>query len=137
VLLDTVAFIYFLEGHSEHGLTAEAVLRRIEKGEIAGLMATLVLAELLVPVYRAGQTRRARDVASRLMGFHNLEVISLSPQISIRAAKLRADHGLRTPDAIHAATALAGSAHGILTNDRDLLRLETEGLHVWTFEPFT
>ncbi len=134
VLLDTVTLVYFLEQHPAHGQAAEAVLRRIEEGEITGLMATLVFAELLVPVYREGETRRARLVASRLTEFRNLEVVVLSPEISMEAARLRAEHGLRTPDAIHGATALDGEADGILTNDRDLVRLEAEGLQVWTFE---
>ncbi len=135
VLLDTVTLVYFLERHPDHGQAAEAMLRRIEEGEIAGLMATLVLAELLVPIYRAGETRRARLVANRLTEFRNLEVVALSPDIGMEAARLRAEHRLRTPHAIHGATALGGGADGILSNDRDLMRLEAEGLQVWTFEP--
>jgi len=136
VLLDTVALIYFLERHPEHGPAAETVLRRIEQGQLAGLISTLVLAELLVPLYRAGETSRARQVARRLREFRNLETLALSPEIGMEAARLRAQHGLRTPDAIHGATALAGGADGILTNDRGLTCLESDGLRVWSFESF-
>jgi len=54
----------------------------------------------------------------------------------MEAARLRAQHGLRTPDAIHGATAVVGGAKGILSNDKALACLESEGLQVWTFESF-
>ncbi len=59
-------------------------------------------------------------------------MLALSAEMGMEAARLRAQHGLRTPDAIHAATALAGQADGILTNDRALTCLEAEGLQVGT-----
>jgi len=43
----------------------------------------------------------------------------------------RVAHGLRTPDAIHAAMALVSEADGMLTDDRRLRRLESEGIEVW------
>ena len=59
VALDTVALVYFLEHHPVHHDTARGVLLRIEKGDLAGVLSSLVFAELLVPAYRAGDARRA------------------------------------------------------------------------------
>jgi len=42
-----------------------------------------------------------------------------------RAAQIRADHNLRTPDAIHAATALAAGVTGFITNDPVFRRIES------------
>ncbi len=134
VLLDTVTLIYFLERNARYAGRAEAVFRRIEAGRLQGVIANLVFSELLAPLYRRGDTRAAAGLANRLLHFKNLEVVALTTGISMEAARLRADHGLRTPDAIHAATAISAQASGILTNDKRLKALSREGLRVWLFD---
>ena len=134
VLLDTVALIYFLEAHERHGALAESILRRIERGKLRGVISSLVFAELLVPLYRAGDDKAAAGLLSRLCAFANLTVCELDAKTSAMAAKLRAEHGLRAPDAIHAATALMTEADGILTNDRELRRLDATDLAIWLFD---
>lgn len=54
VLLDTVALIYFLEANERYSKMAEKIFGRIESGELQGVLANLVFAELLVPLYRSG-----------------------------------------------------------------------------------
>jgi len=134
ILLDTVALIYFLEPNGQYSEKAEAIFTRIESGELQGLMANLVFAELLVPLYRSGNPQAAVGLSKRLINFRNMEVITLTTEISMEAARLRADHGLRTPDAIHGATAIITQATGILTNDKRLKALTKEGLSVWLFD---
>ena len=46
--------------------------------------------------------------------------------MAAQAAALRARHGLRTPDAIHCATAIHAGCDAFLTNDAKLLRLAPE-----------
>jgi predicted nucleic acid-binding protein len=134
VLLDTVALIYFLEVNAHYSNKAEAIFGRIESGELQGVMANLVFAELLVPLYRSGDPQAAVGLSNQLLNFRNLEVITLTTKISMEAARLRADHGLRTPDAIHGATAIITEASGILTNDKRLKALTQEGLSIWLFD---
>ena len=134
VLLDTVALIYFLEENQRYSKKAEKIFGRIESGELQGVMANLVFAELLVPLYRSGDPQAAAGLSNRLTNFQNLEVITLTTEISREAARLRADYGLRTPDAIHGATAIINQATGILTNDKRLKALTQEGLSIWLFD---
>ena len=134
VLLDTVALIYFLEENVRYSKKAEKIFGRIESGELQGVMANLVFAELLVPLYRSGDPQAAVGLSNRLINFRNLEIITLTTEISREAARLRADHGLRTPDAIHGATAIITQASGILTNDKRLKVLTQEGLSIWLFD---
>ena len=134
VLLDTVALIYFLEENQRYSKKAEKIFGRIESGELQGVMANLVFAELLVPLYRSGDPQAAVGLSNRLINFRNLEVITLTTEISREAARLRADYGLRTPDAIHGATAIITQASGILTNDKQLKVLTREGLSIWLFD---
>ena len=134
VLLDTVALIYFLEENERYSKSAEKIFSRIESGQLQGVMASLVFAELLVPLYRSGDPQAATGLSNRLRNFRNLEVIPLTTEISMGAARLRADYGLRTPDAIHAATAISTQSNGILTNDKRLKVISPEGLSIWLFD---
>jgi len=134
VLLDTVTLIYFLEENERYTKKAEKILGRIESGQLQGVISSLVFAELLVPVYRSGDSNAATALSRQLINFQNLKVITLSTEISMEAARLRAGLGLRTPDAIHAATAIISQASGILTNDKRLKILSREGLRVWLFD---
>ena len=134
VLLDTVVLIYFLEHEGLHQQQAAQVLNQIEQGANKGVVSSLILTELLVPLYRAGDAAQARKLANLLRNFHNLEMVSVNDNIAMEAARLRAVHGLRTPDAIHAATALVYEADGIVSNDRQSSRVEREGISVWLFD---
>ncbi|MGB8665736.1 MAG: type II toxin-antitoxin system VapC family toxin, partial [Serratia inhibens] len=122
VLLDTVALVYFLERHPRYGATAQAIFRRIAAGRLRALIASLVFAELLVPLHRQQDREAAESLVDLLSNFHNLEVVSGSTAIMVEASRLRALYGLRTLDAIHAATALRSSADGIVSNDKRLSR---------------
>lgn len=134
ILLDTVSLIYFLEPNGHYSEQAKAILSCIESGELQGLMASLVFAELLVPLHRSGNSPAAVGLSKRLIKFRNMEVATLTTEISMEAARLRADHGLRTADAIHGATAIIARATGILTNDKRLTVLAQERRSVWLFD---
>lgn len=133
VALDTVILIYFLERHPVHYPTVRQLFRQIETGRVSAVMASLVFAELLVPAYRSGEVETVERLVRTLSNFPHLKIIPLTTEIAADAARLRARYGIRTPDAIHAATALAGEAEGIFTNDQGLVRLEPE-LKIWLLE---
>jgi len=120
--LDTVVFIYFLEHHEVHYPAARLLLERIEAGRLTAVVSALVFSELAVPAFRAGDAPRAQAVTDLLTAFPGLSIIPVTPEISVHAARLRADHGLRTPDAIHIATALLAEADALVTNDHRLQR---------------
>jgi hypothetical protein len=73
-------------------------------------MANLVFVKLPVPLYRSGNPQAAVGLSNRSINFRNMEVIALTTEIGMEAARLRADHGLRTPDAIHGATHLSATS---------------------------
>lgn len=134
--IDTVAWIYLLERHPVHHGTAHAFFARLEAGEVRGVISTLVLAELLVPAYRDGDPERAAELVRVLERFPNLHIVGLDGAIAARAAELRARYGLRTPDAIHCATAIRSGCDVFLTNDAKLRSVSPE-LSVCLFEEET
>lgn len=131
--LDTVMLIYFLERHPYFYRHAKVLFQRIEAGKLSAVFSSLVFAELLVPAFRSGEKQRAERIVRILSNFPNLKVIPLSTEISTTAARLRAVHGFRTPDAIHAATALESGAMGFITNDKAFLKMVTNDFDVWLF----
>jgi len=133
IALDTVTLIYFLERHPVHYPTVRKLFQKIETGRVPAVMASLVFAELLVPAYRGGEEKTAERLVRTLCNFPHLKIIPLTTEIATDAARLRARYGVRTPDAIHAATALAGGAEGMITNDQGMVRLEPE-LQIWLLE---
>jgi len=51
--------------------------------------------------------------------YPNLKIIPFTLDIAVRAAEIRSTYKLRTPDAIHLATAWENQATLFLTNDLD------------------
>ncbi|HEV2130414.1 MAG TPA: PIN domain-containing protein, partial [Longimicrobiaceae bacterium] len=94
-------------------------------------------AELLVHPYRSGNPALAAATFATLRSYDNLEWVDPSPAIAREAARLRAAYSLRTPDAVHVATALSVKADWIVTNDKGLRRVEAEGVNVWLFDEAT
>ena len=81
------------------------------------------MTELLVQPYRAGNEALVNRYFGLLSSFPNLEWIAPNLAIADTAARLRAHHRLRTPDAIQAATGFCSGATGMLTNDTELARV--------------
>lgn len=56
--------------------------------------------------------------------FPNLYLRDIDSKVAIRAAKLRARYGTKTPDSIFVATAFEEQASAIITNDIRLRKIE-------------
>ncbi len=67
-----------------------------------------------------GETTWRENIAIILLHSGGMEAIPMSEEIAEEAARLRAIHNLRTPDAIQLATALTAGASWFLTNDGDI-----------------
>lgn len=132
--LDTVTFIYFLEGHPRYYQPAREIFQQIERGTISAVCSTLIFTELLVPLYKSDNLEQAERLNHTLSNFPNLSIIPITDDISIKAAQIRAIHGLRTPDAIHLASAVHAKTNGFITNDKNLLKAATSAVEVLLFD---
>lgn len=104
----------------------EAVVARISQAEHApgGLVITSQLSRLECRV------KPLRDGDATLLAAFDaffarrlLSLIEISADVLDRATELRARYGLRTPDAIHVATAIEARADIFLTGDTSLRRV--------------
>jgi predicted nucleic acid-binding protein len=75
------------------------------------------MTELLVLPYRKANEQQVDELYALLSTYPKLEWIAPTLELADTAAKIRGIHGLRTPDALQAATAVHSHATALLTND--------------------
>ena len=117
IALDTSVFIYQLEANARYLALTDQIFTWIERPGSKAVTSTITMTELLVQPYRAADQQQADEFYVLLSAYPNLEWIAPNLEIADTAAQMRAFHGLRTPDALHAATAIHAGATGLVTND--------------------
>lgn len=116
--LDTMVFSYHLFNHPRYVPLTSVVLEAIESGEVAGLITTVTLAEVLTVPAQAGDRRAMQDYELYLTRFPNLRLVPLDVALARETALVRAASKLRIPDAVQVAAARLAGADAIVTNDR-------------------
>ena len=120
IALDTSVFRYHIEAGECYADVAAEVFSWLERPSHSAVTSTITMTELLVKPYRLGNERLVNQYYGLFSQFPNLQWVAPNLAIAAAAAELRAVHGLRTPDALQAATAVASGATAILTNDQNL-----------------
>jgi len=100
------------------------VFRWLTTAKASAVTSTVTMLELLVHPYREEDQDGVDAFYGLLSTFPNLNWVGTSLDIADQAARLRAEHNLKTPDAIQAATALLSQATGLISNDPAFLRLK-------------
>ena len=120
VALDTCVLVYYLEDNPSFGQQADTVITNIVTGHNQAILATMALLELQVGPYAKQELETAEGYYTFLGNLPNFHWVPMSMTIADRAAQLRAAHRIKTPDAVHLATAIEAGATLFVTNDRDL-----------------
>ena len=115
IALNTSVFIYQPEGNTRYV--------PLERPHHAAVTSTITMTEPLALPYRDSDEQRVNEFYSLLSTYPNLEWIAPSLEIADIAARIRATHRLRTPDALQAATAVWAKATGFVTNDNVFQRV--------------
>ena len=121
VVVDSAPLIYLLENHPEFSVLFGQLFEAHEKGLVQIAISTVALAGVLTGPLRHKQDALAKRYENALAGF---DLIPVTREIAVLAARLRANTGLRLPDAIQAATALETGAAALVTHDRDFSKLK-------------
>ena len=117
IAIDTCTFIYQWEANARYSPFTDWIFSSLEQGDFIAVTSTITMTELLVHPYRYHDLERVNELAGLLLSYPNLEWIPGTLQIAVRAAEIRANHRLLSPDALQAATALHANATGLVTND--------------------
>lgn len=115
VYLDTAIIIYSVEFNLAYWQLLQPLWAKLQAKEIGIVTSELTLMESLVVPLRNGNTILI-DTYEQLLS-SQVSLVPISQTILKSAAQLRATTNLRTPDAIHAATALDANCTLFLTND--------------------
>ena len=118
IALDTAPLIYFVEGHPRYLPLCEGIFEGVESGAVKASTSTLTLLETLVRPYQLKNDELVLKFYSLLTPYPHLTWIPITLNIADMAARLRAEHHLKTPDAIQAASAITSDATGFVCNDR-------------------
>ncbi len=118
--LDSMAFIYHFEGHPRYGPLTRALFARLEAGSLQACTTVLTMAEVATGALKAGNEALAQLYQRLFELMPNLAVRPIDAECAMLAARLRAEEGLRTPDALQIAAAIQGDADAFITNDARL-----------------
>lgn len=121
IFLDASAIIYLFEGDAEAQAAVRRTLTELHTPEPSPPLAVSALSRLECRIrpLREGNTALLERYDAFFMD-PGLEVITLDTPVIDRAAELRADQRLRTPDALQAASLLVANDRGhFVTGDMD------------------
>jgi len=120
IFLDTAPLIYFMEDDGNFSFLLNDLFSLSNNCRFVTSVVTL--SEVLVVPLREGRTQLAKQYEEILTMSENIEIFDINIEIAKETAKIRADHSVKTPDAIQLATAKYDFADYFLTND---LRLKS------------
>jgi predicted nucleic acid-binding protein len=116
VYLDANPVIYTVEKHPVYGPLLQPLWQAAQAKAIEVVSSELVLLETLVGPFKSGDTALERAYDQALLGT-DLRLLPITQIILREAARLRATTRLKTPDALHVATAQQAGCVLFITND--------------------
>jgi predicted nucleic acid-binding protein len=123
VYLDANGFIYSVERIDPYRSMLDTLWRTVGTRQITVVTSELTLLEVLVKPLQVGDAPTATLFRTVLQHLPEVRMLPITQPILEEAAQLRATLGLRTPDAIHMATALLHSCGLVVTNDSAFRRI--------------
>lgn len=123
VYFDSAPLVYYVEENPVYVRQMDAIIELIERVGIEAFSSVILLPEVLMQPTRLGKTQLVAAYRDILFNSQQFQLVAVSVEIAERATALRAAYNLRTPDAIHMATALETGCGAFLTNDNGLKRV--------------
>ncbi len=117
IYLDANCFIYSIERIDPYREILDSIWQAASVGEVGVATSELTLLEVLVKPLKVGDITTATIFRTVLRHSPDVQMYPITQGILEEAAKLRATIGLRTPDALHAATAILNKCTLFVTND--------------------
>jgi predicted nucleic acid-binding protein len=122
VYVDTAVLIYTLEENTNYFDLLKPLWTKFQAREIELISSELILMEVLISPIRNNDKSLVSDY-ERLLLNSTMLLTPIDQSILRQAANLRATVNLKTPDAIHASTAMAVNCDIFITNDKGFRNL--------------
>ena len=123
IYIDASGLIYSMERVEPYRTLLEPMWQEAQDGNITIVSSPLIVIEALVKPLRDGNTE-IESQYRELFASNAVRLLDASYQVFEDAASIRAETGLKTPDAIHAATAIRAECTLFVTNDTDFRRVQ-------------
>lgn len=120
--LDAQSWITALSGDGPYARDLVEWLAAADRGELEIITSVLMPVEVLGGPHD-GRTQESAERAEQAMRRSSVQQVNITRIIVADARRLRVDHGLKTVDAMHVATAAFGRADVLLTNDNKIYGL--------------
>ena len=120
VYLDANVFIYLVEGSLEFEAKLAEIRQCIFHAECEFVTSELTLCEVLVRPFRQSNAALVDEFRALIERSEAFELKPTTLQTYIRASLYRAQLGLKTPDAVHMATAVESNCDVFVTNDKPM-----------------
>lgn len=117
IYLDTNCFIYSVERIDPYRAVLDTLWKAISDEHVTVITSELTLLEVLVKPLKEKDTFTAAIYRVILRHSPDVHMIPVTQSVLEKAADFRANLNLKTPDAIHAATAISHGAVLFVTND--------------------
>jgi len=122
VYLDTAVLIYTLEENTDYFSLLRPLWTKFQAREIELISSELILLEVLVLPLRNNNESLVSAYEQLLLN-SAMKLVPINQSTLRQAANLRGSLNLKTPDAIHAATAISVNCDLLITNDKGFSRL--------------
>ncbi len=121
--LDANGFIYSIERIDPYRSMLDTLWLTVSVGQVKVVTSELTLLEVLVKPLKVGDATTATLFRTVLKHTPDVQMLPITQSVLEAAANLRATLGLKTPDAIHVATALLNNSVLFVTNDSAFRRV--------------
>jgi len=99
VALDTVVFIYHFEKNKSYFKLTKEIFSRLDKNkDFSAITSILTLLEVSVKPIVDSRNDLLKEYSNKLLYDDKLTTLMIESDIAIKAAELRAKHGIKTPD---------------------------------------
>lgn len=120
VYFDTMIFVYLVEGFAKLQRELEDIRQSVLHRECEIFTSELTLCEVLVSPFRNNDSALAATYREFIEDSGAFTLLPMHRELWIRASLYRAQFGLKTPDALHVASAIAPGCEIFMTNDRGI-----------------
>lgn len=130
---DTNLFIYQIESNPLWEPKVLALLGYQETQRISLMTSVLTLGEILV---KPTKDRRHDLIQAYETLFSDIDCTPINSDVARQFALIRAEYGVKSPDALQLASAYVGGALAFITNDERLSRLSSARLAIYSLDGF-
>lgn len=121
---DTMLFIYLIEDDVQFAETVEAIFSYVMEYKITPVCSSIVMTELLRQPLRLKRFDIVAIYQDMLFRTAPIEFVDLTVPVATQAAMYAANYNLKTPDAIHLASAVSAGATAFITADKDFTQVK-------------